>query len=247
MKAYIITGASRGLGEAMAARMLNDAEPKKLICVSRTVHPAPSDDDRVTYLTQDLSAGHELEALMQRLFERLPSGLTSLYLINNAGVLGPIAPAADSEPDAVSLNVQVNLLAPMLLTSAFIRLSAKLPIDKRVLHISSGAGRKPYAGWSSYCASKAGLDHYTRCVGLEEEGKAHGVRIASLAPGVIDTQMQQEIRSSSPEAFPQLDRFLELKRSGQLTSPEQAAEQVLRFLHSDSCGFGSIADVRDLQ
>jgi benzil reductase ((S)-benzoin forming) len=251
MKAYLLTGVSRGLGEALAEQLL--AKDSLVVCVSRSDNPrlkeqAEAAGATLAYLQQDLSDTDQLEPLMDRMLSQLPvTELSSLYLIHNAGVLQPIAPASKSSGEDIALNITVNLTAPMIMTSTFLRMTEHLTCNKRVLHISSGAGRKPYAGWSSYCAAKAGLDHFTRCVGLEEEKKAHGARIASLAPGVIDTAMQSDIRSSSAEDFPQLDRFVQLKASGQLTQPSDAAAQVLRFLHSEDMGFGTIADVRELQ
>ena len=80
-------------------------------------------------------------------------------------------------------------------------MTADLGVARRVVNISSGAASSPYAGWSVYCASKAGLDHFTRCVGLEQRGQAFPVTCIALAPGVIDTGMQEVIRASRGGIF----------------------------------------------
>src|SRR5690606_5817181 len=124
------------------------------------------------------------------------------------------------------------------LTSAFIRLSSTLQADKAVLNISSGAGRNPYEGWSSYCTSKAGLDMFTRCVAAEQQSENYPVRVLSIAPGVIDTKMQQVIRDTKPEDFVHLNRFVELKQSGKLVSPGDAADKLLNAIFDVSLASG---------
>ena len=116
---------------------------------------------------------------------------------------------------------------------------------RQVLLISSGLGRRAMAGSASYCAAKAGLDHLARVVALEESGLPHGARIVSLAPGVIDTDMQVQLRSADPALFPERERFVGLQTAGQLDSPAQAAAKVLRYLDRADFGANPVADVRD--
>jgi benzil reductase ((S)-benzoin forming) len=111
------------------------------------------------------------------------------------------------------------------------------------VHISSGAGRNAYPGWSLYCATKAALDHHARAVVLDAN---RALRICSVAPGVVDTNMQAEIRSSGKEQFPLREKFEELKRNGQLVSPEQCAIQLVDFALSDVFGEVPVADIREL-
>jgi NAD(P)-dependent dehydrogenase (short-subunit alcohol dehydrogenase family) len=101
------------------------------------------------------------------------------------------------------------------------------------------------AGSASYCAAKAGLDHLARAVALEEAERPGGARIVSLAPGVIDTDMQVQLRESDPALFPERERFVGLQAAGQLDSPAQAAAKVLRVLARDDFGAHPVADVRD--
>jgi NAD(P)-dependent dehydrogenase (short-subunit alcohol dehydrogenase family) len=139
----------------------------------------------------------------------------------------------------------VGLEAPMLLTSAFLRATRAWAVDKRVLNVSSGAGRRAIAGWSAYCAAKAGLDHFSRVSALDEPQRPNPARIVSLAPGVIDTDMQAQLRSADPAGFPDKPRFEELKASGQLASPDAAARRVLAFLARPDFGTEPVADARD--
>jgi benzil reductase ((S)-benzoin forming) len=88
------------------------------------------------------------------------------------------------------------------------------------------------------------MDHFTRCVALEEDAKPHGAKLCSLAPGVIDTDMQVDLRSADASKFPDVGSFVGLKEKGALDSPEQAAAKVLAFLARADFGSNVVADVR---
>jgi benzil reductase ((S)-benzoin forming) len=238
----ILTGASRGLGAAIARQLL--APGVKLLTLSR--HPDLSLagaglEQWAIDLAQDVAAAARLEAWLQKLDA---AHFSSATLINNAGLLGPVGPidAADSETLAAVL--RVDLEAPMLLTAAFLRATRHWAIDKRVLNISSGAGRRPIAGWAAYCAAKAGLDHFTRVTALDEELQSNPARVASLAPGVIDTEMQSTLRAADPTGFPDQPTFKDLKATGQLAAPDDAATRVIAYLRRADFGAPPIADVR---
>lgn len=250
MKLFLITGASRGLGEALGRKLLN--KNHRLVCFSRNrnallIEEAASAQCVLDYEEADLSRVDQLEERLQRIVGSIPSDeLESACLINNAGILDPIGPVENSSADAISHHIQLNLTAPIILTSCFIRLTDTWKLPKTILNISSGAGKTAYSGWSSYCASKAGLDHFTRCIGLEQKEKDHGVRVISVAPGVIDTGMQAKIRSLREEDFPQKERFVQLKEEGRLSSPEAAADKLLQLLFSGDYEHGDVLDIRNL-
>jgi NAD(P)-dependent dehydrogenase (short-subunit alcohol dehydrogenase family) len=156
----------------------------------------------------------------------------------------PIAPLSTLTAAQLSPALRVGLEAPMLLTAAFLGATEHWPAQRKVLNISSGLGRRPMASQAAYCAAKAGLDHFTRCVALEEGLKPHGAKLCSLAPGVIDTDMQQQLRNADPADFPDLQRFTDLKTNDLLASPDAAAAQVLAWLQSADFGLLPVADVR---
>jgi NAD(P)-dependent dehydrogenase (short-subunit alcohol dehydrogenase family) len=132
-----------------------------------------------------------------------------------------------------------------VLSAAFLRASADLVVPRKILNISSGLGRYAMAGSTVYCAIKAGMDHYSRSLALEEAGRPNGANIVSLAPGVIDTDMQIQLRGANPAAFPDQKRFAGLKSNGQLASPEAAAAKVIAYLQRSDFGQTVTADVRD--
>jgi len=241
----ILTGASRGLGLAMAQQRL--AAGHLLLTISR--HPAELSLAAGAALEQwsaDLADPGPVAARLEDwLAAKAGTGLASATLINNAGVVSQLAPLGTVSSADLSHALRVGLEAPMLLTAAFLRATAAWPLPRKVLLISSGLGRRAMAGSASYCAAKAGLDHLARAVALEEAGLPHGARIVSLAPGVIDTDMQVQLRSADPALFPERERFVGLQTAGQLDSPAQAAAKVLRTLDRADFGTSPVADVRD--
>jgi benzil reductase ((S)-benzoin forming) len=245
----ILTGASRGLGAALARQLLGAGV--QLLTLSR--HPdaglAAEAEASGAVLEQwaldlgdDIGAAARLEAWLRK-FE--PASFESATLINNAGLLGTVGSIESSDAETLAAVLRVGLEAPMLLTAAFLRATRAWPLDKRVLNISSGAGRRAIAGWAAYCAAKAGLDHFSRVTALDEQHRPHPARIVSLAPGVIDTEMQGQIRAADPAGFPDKARFEELKAAGQLSSPEDAARRVLAHLARSDFGTEPVADARD--
>lgn len=239
----IITGASRGLGLAMARQL--SARGTRLLTLSR--HPDGSlNGPQVEQWAVDLAQPADAAALLQSWLTALaPGDVASLSLINNAAGLASPAPLGDSDAAELSTAMRVGLEAPLLLTAAFLRGSAALEVPRKVLNISSGLGRFAMAGSAAYCATKAGLDHLSRAVALEEAMRPHGAKIVSLAPGVIDTDMQVQLRSADPALFAERERFANLKAEGKLDSAETAARKVLAWLDRPDFGSEPIGDVRD--
>ena len=227
MDTYIITGGSKGLGAAIIRQLLAARSCGSLHFPQRERDLAPrgAAHGRSADLPR-LRLGANRKAWIRSWSESSANmdGVASITLINNAGMLEPMTSIGRADPDDLQRSLQVNLVAPAVLTNSFIRLTQAWPIMKRVVGISSGAGRKPYPGWGAYCTAKAGLDMLTRCVGVEQLNQPHPVLICSVAPGVVDTDMQREIRAASEEDFPQVGRFVQLKEQGELRSPEDDCE-----------------------
>ena len=249
----ILTGASRGLGLAMAEQLIAPGRP--LLCLSRHARPeltelASQRGATVMQWSVDLSDAGAVATRLERWMGELDAPvLAGVTLINNAGVIPRIGPLGDCPPDELARALRVGLEAPMLLTSAFLRASAAWVASgwrgsRKVLNISSGLGRRPMAAQAPYCAAKAGMDHFSRCVALEEARHPHGARIVSLAPGVIDTDMQVQLRAARPADFPDLGRFIGLQAQGQLSSPAEAAARVLAWLQRPDFGSEPVGDVR---
>jgi len=244
----VITGASKGLGEGISMALVNSQN--HIVCVSRGTSQRLADfalksNCRLEFKQIDLSHPERIRGLATDLFspEKL-RGYKGIFLINNAGVVEPVGPAGSNETSETIAHININLLSPMLLLAEFIRLAGDLPVTKRVINISSGAATSPYEGWSVYCSGKAGLEMFTRCVAKEQKLKDYPVEVMSVAPGVIDTDMQYVIRSTSLDRFIHKERFVQMKEKGILVPPDLAGKQIARLLLSEQFENGGVIDMR---
>lgn len=247
----IVTGASRGLGKALA--QLSIKEENYLITMQRS---KPEDLEDLAAkancsfksIEADLSDLAKLSPALTDALKEIDLGAYErLFLINNAGIVKPIGPIdIFYAADLVEI-MNVNYCAVVLLTQAFIFATKDLKSDRRVLNISSGAGRKSTVGWAMYSSTKAAVDRFSASVALDEKRKPNPVRIASVAPGVVDTDMQGVLRGTDEDLFPDRPRFLTLKAEEKLQTTKETAEKLLRYLSSDEYGTEPIADIRTLK
>lgn len=244
---FIITGSSRGMGEAMARQLL--APQHQVIGIARAESAALAQASTLGGLEQwrcDLSDPLPVaERLQSWLMAQDAKRFGAVTLINNAGVVTEPGPVDGVSLAELSRALRVGLEATLLLSSAFLSATRDWAVPRKILNVSSGLGRRAMAGSAPYCAAKAGMDNLSRAMALDEAERANGARIVSLAPGIIDTDMQLQLRSGDPARFPDQARFAGFKRDGQLDSPEQAAAKVLRYLARADFGSNVLADVRD--
>lgn len=222
----IITGASKGIGSALYEQLT--AQGKTVIGLART-----NTNDLQQFVQTDLTELHTLPNIIKEMIERYRDQARSFTLINNAGTVEPIGLVGKIEAHKMGQATQLNLLAPMILCNTFIQELETFSGEKNIVNISSGAGRKPYAGWGVYCTTKAGLDHFSTVVYEEQKRASNPVNIVSIAPGIIDTNMQAVIRASEEEEFPLLERFKDYKTAGVLSSPAETASKLIAFYQSE--------------
>ncbi|APV50346.1 hypothetical protein BWI17_11970 [Betaproteobacteria bacterium GR16-43] len=243
MNLYIVTGTTQGLGKSIAAQVA-EAPDNELITLGRSPD-APVRGG--AHLQLDLADTKALEEVFDRIELRIRGKrYAKAVLVNNAGVVSPVGPIEKWEAGELERSLAVNLVAPMLLMRRFLRATEGQALLRRVINISSGAGRRPIAGWAAYCAAKAGLDMASRTVALDAQSKRKAVEVVSLAPGVIDTHMQGVVRSVGVEDFPDLDRFKELHASGQLRPADDVARDILRFEAAGALKGDAVLDLREL-
>lgn len=240
MKA-ILTGHARGLGQAIATELLTREIP--VLGLSRG--DCPDFTRRFPHLAEqvsvDLSDPHALLSWLETgCLTRYLADASGVLLINNAGMLGPVGAPGRQDSQEIMRAVSLNVAAPLVLCDAVARVYCG---SVRIAHVSSGAGRNPIPGWSIYGATKAALDHHARCVVADSNPR---LRICSIAPGVIDTEMQGEIRGASIENFPLLGRFQALKENGELSSPEETGRKLVDYFLCDHFGAEAVADLRSL-
>lgn len=242
MNYYIITGASKGIGKAIAEELLKD-DNNHVVGVSRT---NSIKHQNYRYQPLDFSDIEAVEHNLQKVF--LPyKDAERLVLINNAGVLGDIGYVGEKMPnERFEFVFDVNVIVPAMLMNTFLEVYQQVPCEKVIVNISSGAGKYPIDGWASYCASKAAIDMLSQTIQLEQNVRGTGVKVYSLSPGVVDTAMQEHIRESDEQHFSNIERFREYKEKGELASPKDVGKKITQFLHSTDKYTDVMVSVRDM-
>jgi len=220
----IVTGASRGLGAAVArwlakagaAVTLVARSEEKLMAVAADVRRLGGTPHVLKADVSDLNACHTAVETTLDHFGRIDS------LVNNAGIVQPLAPVADTDPDDWRYNMEVNLFGPFyLVRAAIIELRRR---NGRIVNVSSGAATMVIDNASAYCTGKAALNHFTRVLAAEEKE----VTALTVRPGVVDTGMQAVLRNETDNAMP-VDRiayYRQLKERGELEPPEIPARAI---------------------
>jgi NADP-dependent 3-hydroxy acid dehydrogenase YdfG len=202
-KSAVLTGASRGIGEAAAHELA--AAGVNLVLVARSADAINSLADKINAgggkavaVTADVSNYEDINNAVKR----CESEYGSIdILINNAGVIEPIGRLADTDPAQWSDAVDVNFkgvyygaraaLPPMLGKGGGI-----------IVNVSSGAAVSAIEGWSQYCSSKAGALSLTRMI--HKEYADQGIHVVGLSPGTVATEMQALVRDSGINPVSQL-------------------------------------------
>ncbi|MEV6284331.1 SDR family NAD(P)-dependent oxidoreductase [Kribbella sp. NPDC051770] len=228
-----ISGASAGIGAALAATV--PWAGARVIDLSRRGGSAE-------HFAVDLAEPGEW-ARVERHFAEVLEGFDGerVVFVHNAGTVVPIGTAGVVDAEAYARAVLLDSAAPQVLGQGFLRAVAGLECEKHLVMLTSGAATKAYAGWSAYGAGKAAVDHWVRTVGLEP----NGCRVVAVAPGVVDTAMQGEIRKVDQGAFPAVERFRELDRTGGLVTPEDAAKGIWGLFDRELPS-GAVVDLRTL-
>jgi NAD(P)-dependent dehydrogenase (short-subunit alcohol dehydrogenase family) len=219
----VITGASRGLGAGLAARFAEHGV--RLGLCARHEPARPDGADGVVTAAVDVTDAQAVDRFASEVADRL--GPIDLW-INNAGLLEPIAPLRDAEPAQLEAHVRTNVLGVLYGSRAYVRHVRHVPRTNGggvLVNITSGAATSVYEGWSAYCATKAAVDQATRVIAAEEADA--GLRAYAVSPGVVDTDMQATIRATSPEAFPQVERFRKMAETGAFNKPSSVADHIL--------------------
>lgn len=233
----VITGASRGLGAGIAEAAR--ARGVSLVLCSRSPAALPA-GPHVRVVQGDISDPATADAIIAEAKEHF--GHVDLW-VNNAGLLDPVGPLRNAQADALREHFDVNVLGVALASGAFLRLLHETNRQGVLLNISSGAARKNYLGWAAYCAGKAAIDRLSEVIQAEESDR---VRVHAVAPGVIDSDMQVRIRASSPEDFPDLERFRKMHTDGNLVDPRVAGASLVSLAFDEAAARSAVCiDLRD--
>jgi NAD(P)-dependent dehydrogenase (short-subunit alcohol dehydrogenase family) len=230
-KVAIITGGGRGIGRATAIALAEAGADVVIAARSRRAIDAVAEEIRARggqalAIPTDVSDPASVDLMVLQTVRA--SGRIDI-LINNAGVIAPIGMTWEVPPLIWQRNVNVNLVGVFLCSHAVLpHMIHQDPLENvrgKIINVSTGAANSVFPGWSAYCATKAGVDQFTRVLAAEVE--AFSITVNAARPGTVDTQMQSEIRHVSADRFPEQRRFASYHQMDQLRPPEEAARFLL--------------------
>ena len=240
MNYFYITGTSRGIGKALALLLLQE-ENNYVVGLSRNntiVH------ERYEHINFDLSNFEQVENF--GFIDILDA--EKIVLVNNAGVIGDVKHAGNIDNKYIYKTFLVNTISPAVLMNNFVKAYGRLDVDKSIINISSGAGRQAIESWSAYCASKSALDMFSSVIDVEQKliNKTKPVKVFSVAPGIVDTQMQDDIREAEEADFSNVSTFVDYKNNNQLDAPEKTAELLIKIINNPQKYKDVLLDVREV-
>jgi len=210
MRAFIITGTTRGLGKALMDIVLKE---NFVVSIARS-RPDIKEFENLRHINCDLSDISAVKKVGFFTAQEL-NEVDDIIFINNAGMIEPISEIGKLDDGILKKSIDVNILAPMMLINNLIS-----KVDKKitVLNISSGAANHPIEGWGVYCSVKAAMGMFTEVLSAE------GIKAVNIDPGVMDTDMQRTLRKSD---FPRQEEFISYKDNEQLKKPEEVAKDIM--------------------
>ncbi|HET9502326.1 MAG TPA: SDR family NAD(P)-dependent oxidoreductase [Hymenobacter sp.] len=242
MHYYLITGASQGLGRALAEAILERPDTQVLGISRHATITHPRYQHQPLDLSDIEAVGHNLG----KIFLPRPDA-QSLTLINNAGTLGEIGYVGELPNEHFQFVFDLNVVAPAMLMNTFLSTyGGQKEISRTVLNISSGAAQRPVDGWAAYCASKAALNALSETAQKEQELRGTGVRVWALAPGIVDTAMQAHIRTAEVSQFSEAEKFVEYQQDGELQAPAQVAQKIWQWLCGNTDKYIPLIHINDI-
>ncbi|MBV8463850.1 MAG: SDR family NAD(P)-dependent oxidoreductase, partial [Acidimicrobiales bacterium] len=215
----VVTGASRGLGAGLA-RTFSAAGVRLGLC-ARHLPEAPTGAEVLREIV-DVADSRALDTFAAHVVDRF--GRIDLW-VNNAGVLEPVGALSQVDADDLRRHIEINVCGVLYGTATFARHVRSRPGGGVLVNISSGASTTPYQGWAAYSASKAAVAMASEVTARDEAG--FGLRVFALSPGVVDTDMQAEVRTFPTSLVPASDRFRRIHREGAFNTPEWVGRYIL--------------------
>ena len=231
-KVAFITGTSKGIGKAITNLLLNTNYTVFGYARTNTIqHP------NFNFTKIDLCNLKKVKTLV---FPKLDN-TEKVLLINNAARIGKIIPLNLKKETEIINDYNLNIITPTILCAKFINSFAKT--KKIIINVSSGAANNSIASWSTYCATKSALDRLTNVVAEE---KHPNLTVFSVHPGIVDTQMQEEIRNANINLFPLLNKFTNYYNNNELENTKNIAQKLLHLIQNHTKYIQNILSIRDV-
>lgn len=250
MKFALITGVSKGLGKSVATYLLESKI--NVLGISRTesetlVNIAEENDTIYSHYSCDLGLSEQVDEVLKKVLKELSThDVSSIYVINNAATLEPINPVMKINNEQLQYHYSVNVLTPMNILNTFLQHYKDVQRMIIGVNVTSGVATRPIYGWSAYCSSKASINAYTKTIALEVAQLNTGNKIFAFNPGVMDTEMQEKIRSSDEHSFRDVEQFKAYKRNNILKDSDIVAGVLVDILTDEvNIQNGKIYDIND--
>lgn len=227
-KSILITGGSRGTGHAMVRKFL--ANDYNVLTICRNTESLEAlKSDKLTIVKGDITKNENLKQLLEEMLLLNVEGM-----INNAAYLNPVnfRLALMSE---LRIEFETNFFAPIKLIQAIL----KQQTMSKVLNISTGAAENPVAGMFGYCTSKGAMHHAMKCLNLEYPD----TKFANIRPGMVDTAMQEQLRSADKNKFSNSSYYKEAHAHSKLFRTERVADFIYKVWNQPIEKFANFWDI----
>ncbi|MFT7588373.1 MAG: benzil reductase ((S)-benzoin forming) [Limisphaerales bacterium] len=242
MRIIYLTGCSKGIGLGILKAALQDLNTY-VIGFARSAPDlkntslSEAQQARFNFHQIDLSSEEGLSdfnfpELVAGAIPESSSRAKEIILINNAGTLGTISHIGKLENSEIESSMRLNITAPTILANTFINQFRKSNAFRLIINLSSGAASKPYDGWGVYCAGKAASDMLARVLDVELSSQSFNPPfiVRSIAPGVVETAMQKQIRKTDEADFSSLTKFQNLKADNKLSDADLVGEKFVKII-----------------
>lgn len=221
MNGLVILGATSEIGSHVLDLCLKENTFSRYFLYARNVKKLNiqgEKSDKIVCIPYEMGIGDNISMLSKEIIVQDMKEITILML---AHTIYPIEEIGLMGVERIRENINTNVFSQVTFVDYFCALAKENGISLKVIYIDSGAAYAPINGWSLYCSSKAYMSMYMQCLQKEQ-----GIPTVLFEPGVIDTAMQETIRTSNCKAFDRIDEFREYKEKGMLNSPAMVAGQL---------------------
>jgi benzil reductase ((S)-benzoin forming) len=228
-----VTGGSNGFGRSIVLNLLE--QNHFVISLSRSLLPKEvTEMYQATFFQSKVDFSKSFSVRAKKSLKKMTDqinlkNIDQVFLINNAAIINPIGRIEKFKEKEIVSQIQINLISPILMSQIFLEKFFKFKGFKTIVQITSGAAVNPVEGWALYCSSKAGLNMFNQVLSLQNQ-QDKKFRAIGYSPGIMDTNMQKNIRAVSKSQFPQIEDFKRYKSENQLRGPDYVAQHLLRLL-----------------
>lgn len=230
-KLALITGTGSGIGKSLAKLLLKEGYEVIGYSRSNTInHP------KFQFVQIDLSTIDNVRNLV------FPENeYEEVILVNNAATIGEILPFNKKKEENIISEYNLNIISPSILSNKLINTYKQ---KKLILNIGSGAANKAIPSWSTYCSTKAAIDRLSDTIAEEN---ILNLKVFSVHPGIVNTNMQCQIRNAKEEDFPLKNQFIEYYETKQLECSSIVAKKIYIIIQNPEKFNENILSVRNIE